>query len=74
MFAKVGPNRPWFGVVPAIELGDRERALDLLLAQCRERSDPMIAYLKVDPLYDSLRSQPRFRELLRCANLEDGPG
>jgi DNA-binding winged helix-turn-helix (wHTH) protein len=69
LFAKVGPNQPWFAVVPAIELGKRERALDLLFQQCRERSDPMIPFLRVDPLYDSLRNHPRFHELLRCANL-----
>jgi tetratricopeptide (TPR) repeat protein len=73
-FAKLGAVRPWSLVLPAIELGERERALDLLFKQCRERSDSMIAYLKVDPLYDSLRSHPRFQELLRCANLADGPG
>lgn len=73
-FAKLGAVRPWSLVLPAIELGERERALDLLFEQCRERSDSMIAYLKVDPLYDSLRSHPRFQELLRCANLADGPG
>lgn len=71
LFAKVGPYRPWFRVVPAIELGDRERALDLLSEQCRERSDAMIAFLRVDPVYDSLRSHPRFRGLLRCAHLAD---
>ncbi len=68
-FAEVGPSRPWFRVVPAIELGDRERAIDLLLQICRERSDSMIPFLRVDPLYDNLRSHPRFSELLRCANL-----
>jgi DNA-binding winged helix-turn-helix (wHTH) protein len=73
-FAKHGTPRPWFRVLPAIELGDRERALDLLLQQCRDHSDSMIAFLRVDPLYDSLRSLPRFRELLRCANLADAPG
>ncbi len=73
-FAQIGTPRPWFRVVPAIELGEREHALDLLLQQCRDRSDSMIAFLRVDPLYDSLRSAPRFRELLRCANLADAPG
>jgi DNA-binding winged helix-turn-helix (wHTH) protein/lipoprotein NlpI len=69
LFDKVGPHKPWFAVVPAIELGKPERALDLLFQQCRERSDPMIAFLRVDPLYDSLRNHPRFQELLRCAKL-----
>jgi len=73
-FAKLGAVRPWSLVLPAIELGERDHALDLLFQQCRERSDSMIAYLRVDPLYDSLRSHPRFQELLRCANLADGPG
>ncbi|MFL6260085.1 MAG: winged helix-turn-helix domain-containing protein [Thermoanaerobaculia bacterium] len=73
-FAKLGAVRPWSLVLPAIELGERERALDLLFQQCRERSDSMMAYLRVDPLYDSLRSDPRFQELLRCANQADGPG
>ena len=70
-FAQIGPNKPWFAVVPAIELGETERALDLLEKICRDRSDPMIAFLRVDPLYDGLRSQPRFQELLRCARLVD---
>jgi tetratricopeptide (TPR) repeat protein len=70
-FAKLGAVRPWSLVLPAIELGERERALDLLFEQCRERSDSMVAYLRVDPLYDSLRSHPRFQELLRCANQAD---
>jgi DNA-binding winged helix-turn-helix (wHTH) protein/Tfp pilus assembly protein PilF len=73
LFAKVGPSRPWFAVVPAIELGKPQRALDLLFQECQERSDPMIAFLRVDPLYDSLRSQRRFQELLRCTNLADEP-
>ncbi len=76
--ARLGSPRLWFAIVPAIELGERERALGLLLQQCRERSDFMVPYLRVDPLYDPLRSDPRFGELLRCAHLapppEDGAG
>jgi DNA-binding winged helix-turn-helix (wHTH) protein len=71
LFSKVGPYRPSFRVVPAIELGQPERALDMLFQQCQDRSDSMIAFLRVDPLYDSLRNRPRFRELLRCAKLSD---
>jgi DNA-binding winged helix-turn-helix (wHTH) protein len=73
-FAKHGTPRPWFRVVPAIELGDRERALDLLFQMCRERSDSMIPFLRVDPIYDGLRDLPKFRALLSCANLADAPG
>ncbi len=72
LFAKISSVRPWSQTVVAIETGDRERALDLLFEQCRERLDDMIPFLRVDPLYDSLRSHPRFPELLRCAHLEDG--
>ncbi len=71
LFAKVGSVRPWYRVVPAIELGQPERALDMLFQQCQDRSDSMIAFLRVDPLYDSLRNRPRFAELLRCARLSD---
>ncbi|HEX4964072.1 MAG TPA: winged helix-turn-helix domain-containing protein [Thermoanaerobaculia bacterium] len=72
-FAKVGPYCPSYAVVPAVELGQRERALDLLLQICHEKSDPLVAFVRVDPLYDSLRSHPRYQELLRCVKLTDEP-
>ena len=73
-YAKAGSGRPWSRTVVAIQTGDRELAMDLLFDQCRKRLDSMIPFLRVDPLYDSLHSHPRFQELLRCAHLEDGPG
>jgi DNA-binding winged helix-turn-helix (wHTH) protein len=57
------------GVVPAIELGEYDRALDLLHRQCTERSGSLVPFLRVDPLFDPLRGLPRFTELLRCAKL-----
>jgi hypothetical protein len=47
-----------------LSLGEHERALDWLEAAYRER-DPYMAFLKVDPHWDPLRSATRFQDLLR---------
>jgi serine/threonine protein kinase/Flp pilus assembly protein TadD len=55
-------------------LGDREKALQCLDKACHD--DDEIAYLKdantfmYEPVWDSLRPDPRFRRLLRRLNLE----
>lgn len=49
-------------------LGDSSRALDLLGTAYRER-DVWLTWLKVEPRFDSLRSQPRFQELLGSVGL-----
>jgi len=49
-------------------LGDNARAFEWLEKACAER-DHFVRYLKVDPSYDSLRSDPRFQDLLRCIGL-----
>ncbi len=59
----------WYEPLVEIERGNAGRAIDLLLQQCRERSSIMIPFLRVDPLYDPLRADPRFADVLRCANL-----
>lgn len=43
--------------------GDRPTAFRWLFKGLEERSAPLV-YLKVDPLYDPIRDDPRFRELL----------
>jgi serine/threonine-protein kinase len=52
-----------------IGLGDKDRALSRLQEACAER-DWRLRYARVEPLYDGLRSDPRFHEVLRCAHLD----
>ena len=51
-----------------VGLDDRDRAFDRWLAMCRARSAlaPLVA---TDPLYDCVRDDPRFAEMLRRMNL-----
>jgi serine/threonine-protein kinase len=50
------------------ELGDMDRAYQWLEKGYEDRQDWM-AFLKVDPLFDPLRSDSRFHDLLRRMNL-----
>jgi TolB-like protein/tetratricopeptide (TPR) repeat protein len=57
-------------------LGERSKALDMLELAFEERFG-LLVYLKVEPLFRSLRSEPRFQSLLRKMNLhpaEQGDG
>jgi len=47
-------------------LGDKDRALEWLAKAVEERE---LVFLKVNPLFDPLRSDPRFTELLRRMKL-----
>jgi hypothetical protein len=49
-------------------LGDKKTALDWLEKAYRERNDRLI-YLNVDPMADPLRSEPRFRDLMKRLHL-----
>ena len=48
-------------------LGEKDKALDWLEKGYEEHA-PVMATIKVDPSYDSLRSDPRFQDLLRRMN------
>jgi serine/threonine-protein kinase len=50
-------------------LGEKDQAIEYLQKACEERSSWM-SYLKVDPKLDSLRSDPRFKDLLKRMKLE----
>jgi len=49
-------------------LGDREKAFELLEKGYAAR-DPQMRYLKAEPIFDPLRSDPRFADLLRRVGL-----
>ena len=50
-------------------LGDKEKALDWLEI-CYAERDVICCLLKVDPVYDSLRDEPRFRAVLKKVGLD----
>jgi tetratricopeptide (TPR) repeat protein len=50
------------------ELGRRDEAI-ALLERCYGARDDRLVWLKVEPFFDSLRSDPRFQDLLRRMNL-----
>jgi len=50
-------------------LGDNDEAFRLLMKQIEEHALPGLFFIKVTPYFDSLHSDPRWRELLRRMNL-----
>ena len=59
---------PYFLATAYAGLGDKDKAFEWLETAYRERVDWM-TYLKVDPELDSLRSDPRFADLVRRVGL-----
>jgi TolB-like protein/DNA-binding winged helix-turn-helix (wHTH) protein/Tfp pilus assembly protein PilF len=59
---------PFVFVSPYIGLGDKDRALAWLDKAVAGHS-PGLTALKVDPIYDPLRNDPRFQEFLRRVGL-----
>lgn len=53
-----------------IRLGDKERSLARLEKVYQEHTRSVFD-IKVDPLFDDLRSEPRFVDLLRRLNLDN---
>jgi serine/threonine-protein kinase len=49
-------------------LGEKDQALEWLGKSLIERSNWMV-WLKADPMFDSLRSEPRFEQLVRDVGL-----
>ncbi len=51
-------------------LGDKEQAF-VWLERAYQEHDPKLICIKVDPVWDPLRSDPRFQDLLKRMNLAD---
>jgi serine/threonine protein kinase/TolB-like protein/lipoprotein NlpI len=67
---QLAPNRPveFQSLAIYIGLGDKDRAFACLQAECDAHSTGMTS-LKVNPLYDPLRSDLRFADLMRRVHL-----
>jgi TolB-like protein/Flp pilus assembly protein TadD len=57
----------WSFAIVHLALGEKGKAIDELERAFRERSDPFITFIKVSPLFDPLRGDPRFQALLAKA-------
>jgi hypothetical protein len=64
--AKVDPS---MFAVSNLGLGNKKEAMVWLEKAFAERS-PFITALKVDPIYEPLRTEPRFHSILKGMNLE----
>lgn len=60
---------PYFFAIVYVGLGEKEQALAWLEKTYQDRSSDLI-WLKVEPLFDALRSEPRFQDLLRRVGLQ----
>jgi len=61
---------PFYVAIVYAGLGENERALDWLEKAYADHSNAIV-FLKVDPQLDTLRSNPRFRELQRKLRLPE---
>jgi serine/threonine protein kinase/tetratricopeptide (TPR) repeat protein len=60
---------PAYMAIPCIGLGQKDRALDWLEKAYDDRSDWMVL-LQTEPVFDPLRSDPRFQELLHKVGVQ----
>lgn len=51
-------------------LGDKDEAFEWLEMSYDDRSISVFPFIKVDPVYDPLRSDPRYADLMRRMNLQ----
>jgi len=66
--SKRGYVSPKYFVLTHLQLGNKEQAFRWFEDAYKDRSE-LLVYLKVDPRFESLRSDPRFGNLLNRVNL-----
>ena len=61
----------WIAVTYGV-LGEKDRAFEWLEKAIEQHgaASPLLTFIKVDPIWDPLRSDPRFTDVLRRMNLE----
>jgi hypothetical protein len=62
-----GEAAPYNLALVYLGLGDHARAIDLL-DQAYAASSQSLVWLKIDPVFDPLRPDPRFKALMRRMN------
>ena len=53
-----------------LALNDKDRAFAHFMKACELREVGLVAGVKVSPVFDAARADPRFKDLLRCLHLE----
>ena len=66
--SKQGYVSPYDVAILYVGLGDKDRALEQLNKAYEDRAG-WIIYLNVEPIFDPIRSDPRFTELVRRMRL-----
>ena len=61
--SRVGLGRLW------LALNDKDRAFAHFMKACEVR-EVGLSGVKVSPIFDAARADPRFKDLLRCVHLE----
>jgi serine/threonine-protein kinase len=63
---------PWFTAAAYVALHDHDTAM-LWLERAYEVRDPWLPHLSVDPMFDAIRTHPRYHDLLRRMNFPGEP-
>ncbi|MGD8727588.1 MAG: tetratricopeptide repeat protein, partial [Gemmatimonadales bacterium] len=63
---------PWFTAAAYVALHDHDTAM-LWLERAYEVRDPWLPHLRVEPMFDAIRTDPRYQDLVRRMNFPPDP-